>query len=137
VREYAARVAAPVVKASAKPGLSPRAASLTDARPLLRHAVFAKPVGNSRAVVQLGAYSSSAGVSGAWTRVAAKYPALRGYSPTIARFDSPRGTVYRLSVSGFASGRNAQDMCLALKRSGGACFVRSVAGDRPVQLASL
>ena len=88
-------------------------------------------------MVQLGAYSSRAGVSAAWAKLAAKYPALRGYSPATARFDGPNGTVYRLSVSGFESSGNAKSMCSSLKTRGGACFVRSVAGDAPIRLASL
>lgn len=138
-RAYAEAVAAPVVKASkarkssARPGLSPRAASLAHASLPVRRAAF----GASRSVVQLGAYSSRAGVSAAWAKLAAKYPALRGYSPATARFDGPNGTVYRLSVSGFESSGNAKSMCSSLKTRGGACFVRSVAGDAPIRLASL
>jgi D-alanyl-D-alanine carboxypeptidase len=140
VRQLVAAVApaTPVArKVSAQPGLSPRAASLTGPRPQLRNAAFVRASGNSRSVVQLGAYASRNGVASAWNRVAAKYPALRGFVPGTARFDYAKGTVYRLSVSGFSSSRHAQDMCAALKRSGGACFVRTVAGDRPVRLASL
>ena len=142
-RAYAEAVAAPVIqaslsnkaarKASARPGLSPRAASLNDAGLPVRRSAF----GGSRSVVQLGAYSSRAGVSAAWAKLAAKYPALRGYSPTTARFDGPKGIVYRLSLSGFESGGNAKSMCSSLKTKGGACFVRSVAGDAPIRLASL
>ena len=142
-RAYAEAVAAPVIqaslsnkaarKASARPGLSPRAASLNDASLPVRRSAF----GGSRSVVQLGAYSSRAGVSAAWAKLAAKYPALRGYSPTTARFDGPKGIVYRLAVSGFESGGNAKSMCSSLKTKGGACFVRSVAGDAPIRLASL
>ena len=72
----------------------------------------------------------------AWSNIAKKYPALRGYSPATARFDSAKGTVYRLSVQGFESDGAARD-CASLKRAGGKCFVRSVAGDAPVRLASL
>ena len=142
-RAFAEAVAAPVIqaslsnkaarKASARPGLSPRAASLNDAGLPVRRSAF----GGSRSVVQLGAYSSRAGVSAAWAKLAAKYPALRGYSPTTARFDGPKGIVYRLSLSGFESGGNAKSMCSSLKTKGGACFVRSVAGDAPIRLASL
>ena len=131
VADYQHRVA------GAKPGLSPRAASLSGDRPALRRASFAVASGNSKSVVQLGAYSSQANVSAAWNKVSAKYPSLRGYKPGTARFDGPRGIVYRLSVSGFASQGHAQNMCSALKNRGGACFVRTVAGDRPVQMASL
>ena len=131
------RVSKPHRVAAAKPGLSPRSASLNDSRLPLRRAAFAVASGNSKSVVQLGAYSSRAAVSSAWARVAAKYPSLRGYKPGTARFDGPAGTVYRLSVSGFASQGHAQNLCASLKSKGGACFVRSVAGDRPVQMASL
>ena len=118
--------------AAAKPGLSPRAARL------MHKASFPKVArGNSKSVVQLGAYNSRAFVGAAWSDFAKKYPALRGYSPATARFDSARGTVYRLSVQGFASDSAARDFCVALKQAGASCFVRSVAGDAPVRLASL
>jgi D-alanyl-D-alanine carboxypeptidase len=120
-----------------RPALSPRAASFTDSRPAVRKAAFPKAErGNSNAVVQLGAYSSRNSVGVAWNNFAKKYPALRGYTPATARFDGPKGTVYRLSVQGFVSDGNARDFCGALKRAGGNCFVRTVAGDAPVRLAS-
>jgi hypothetical protein len=53
-----------------------------------------------------------------------------------ARFNSPKGLVYRLAVKGFANAEQAKDMCLSLRRAGGSCFVRTVAGDVPVRLAS-
>lgn len=120
----------------ARPGLSSRVASLRQpVRASFHRAAFAR--GSSKSVVQLGAYGSRAGVNAAWARFAAKYPALRGYNPATAQFNATGGQVYRLSVSGFGSDGQARDFCVSLKRSGGACFVRTVAGDRPVQLASL
>lgn len=92
--------------------------------------------GNSTTVVQLGAYGSPERVAAAWSSTARKYGALRGYMPVSAKFDSARGTVYRLSVKGFASVDDAKNLCVALRRSGGSCFVRTVAGDAPVQYAS-
>ena len=138
-RAFAEAVAAPVIQASKarnsspRPGLSPRAASLDNASLPVRRTAF----GGSRSVVQLGAYSSRAGVSSGWAKLAAKYPALRGYAPSTARFEGPKGTFYRLSVSGFGTGGDAKSMCSSLKTKGGACFVRSVAGDAPIRLASL
>ena len=121
-----------VVLADAKPGLSPRASNL------FRKASVAKPArGNSNAVVQIGAYSSSNFVHVAWNNISKKYPALRGYDPSTARFTTAKGTVYRLSVKGFASDAQARDFCSSLKRAGGSCFVRDTAGDAPVRLASL
>ena len=119
-------------KADAKPGLSPRAASL------MHKASFPEVArGNSKSVVQLGAYNSRGFIGTAWSSLAKKYPALRGYTPSSARFESDKGTVYRLSVQGFASDGDARDFCVALKQAGGACFVRTVAGDAPVRLAAL
>ena len=92
--------------------------------------------GKSKAVVQLGAYSSEERVSVAWAQLSKKYPALRNYSPMIARFDGPRGTVWRLSVRGFDNQQEAIARCSTLRGKGGKCFVRSTAGDSPVQFAS-
>jgi Flp pilus assembly protein TadD len=119
-------------KPTAEPALSPRAASL------FQKASFPKVArGDSNSVVQLGAYTDRGFVNVAWGKLAKKYPALRGYSPSTARFASAKGTVYRLSVQGFASDSDARDFCEALQGAGGNCFVRSVAGDAPVRLASL
>jgi hypothetical protein len=105
---------------------------------LVQKASFPKVArGNSKSVVQIGAYGSRGFVNVAWGNFARKYPALRGFKPATARFDSAKGTVYRLSVQGFASDGAARDFCTSLKRAGGTCFVRSVAGDAPVRLASL
>ena len=120
----------------AKPALSPRAASFEAPKASVRAAALPRSFGRNSAVVQLGAYSSRSGVDAAWNRFAAKYPMLRGYTPAAARFVSAKGTVYRLSVGGFSSHGQAQNFCASLKRAGSGCFVRSVAGDAPVRMAS-
>jgi D-alanyl-D-alanine carboxypeptidase len=91
--------------------------------------------GNSNAVVQLGSFSNSKSVLAAWNIAAHRYSALRGYAPMSARFASTRGTLFRLSVHGFASVSEASALCASLRHSGGKCFVRNVAGDAPVQIA--
>jgi len=91
--------------------------------------------GNSPAVVQLGAYGSPDRVLAAWNGSAKKYGALKAYLPMSARFASPKGVFYRLSVRGFASDAEARNLCMALRRQGGSCFVRNVAGDAPVNIA--
>jgi Flp pilus assembly protein TadD len=121
----------------ARPALSPAAVRLSDSAPLIRKAAAPKPrAGNSRAVVQLGAYSSRDRVAVAWARAAGKYGSLKGFTPVTAKFEGPRGTVYRLSVKGFANNSEAINLCASLKRAGKNCFVRSVSGDAPVQFAS-
>ena len=88
-------------------------------------------------MVQLGAYTTRSSIAAAWKKNANRFGALRGYTPLAARFDGERGTVYRLSVQGFASARQAIQMCSSLKRAGASCFVRNAAGDAPVRYASL
>lgn len=95
-----------------------------------------KASGKSNSVVQLGAYSSPERVSIAWNRITKKYPALGDYTPMRARFDGPKGPVWRLSIKGFASQQEAIQRCERLQSRGGSCFVRRVAGDSPVQFAS-
>jgi Flp pilus assembly protein TadD len=102
----------------------------------LRNASLHRARGNSNAVVQLGAYGSRERVAAAWELLTGRYPALREYSPMIARFDSKRGTVYRLSIKGFGSQQEALARCRSLRGNGGSCFVRNVAGDAPIRMAS-
>jgi len=92
--------------------------------------------GNSPAVVQLGAYGSPDRVLAAWNGSAKKYGALKAYLPMSAKFASPKGVFYRLSVRGFTSDAEARNLCMSLRRQGAACFVRNTAGDTPVQYAS-
>ena len=99
-------------------------------------AATAQHRGKSPVVVQLGAFQSPGSVLTAWNGAAHKYGALKAYLPTSARFASPKGTFYRLSVRGFDSLGEANSLCNSLRRKGGSCFVRNFAGDAPVQYAS-
>ena len=100
------------------------------ARPVVR-----PQVGPGDAIVQLGAYRSPQSVDVAWNKLTKRHPALRAYLPLRARFDSPKGTFYRLSIQGFGNQREAIARCQQLKSRGGQCFVRPFAGDAPVQIA--
>ncbi len=127
------KLAAAAVKPARKaprPALS-RAASPVDPS-LVRKAAF----GNSNAVVQLGAYSSRERVELAWNKAVDQYSSLKGLMPVTARFDGSKGSVYRLSVKGFASDREAARFCGSLKAVGRSCFVRHASGDAPVSFAS-
>jgi D-alanyl-D-alanine carboxypeptidase len=132
--EYSAP-AAPVVTVQLAPP-KPRAVPAFRGASLRRAALPRLFAGKSNAVVQLAAYGSRAYVADGWNKFVRRHASLRNYSPVVAQFNSPRGVVYRLSVKGFASANDAKDLCQSLKRSGGACFVRSVAGDAPVRIAS-
>jgi D-alanyl-D-alanine carboxypeptidase len=92
--------------------------------------------GKSTAVVQIGAYGSPQRVATAWDNASKRYSMLRDYTPMSARFHSSKGLVYRLSVKGFSGPSEAKNLCASVRRAGGSCFVRSVAGDAPVRLAS-
>ncbi len=136
-RRVAASALTPKFASSmSQPSLSPRAAALTDAGMLYRRAALTTSSQRSRTVVQLGAYASRDRVSIAWRHVSGRFSSLRGYTPVAARYDGERGTFFRLSVQGFGSARDAVAMCSGLKRAGATCFVRKVAGDAPVQMAS-
>ncbi|HEY8591326.1 MAG TPA: SPOR domain-containing protein [Sphingomicrobium sp.] len=87
-------------------------------------------------VVQLGAYRSPEYLDAAWAKLTQRYPALRAYLPLRARFNSPKGTFWRLSIQGFSNQQEAVARCQLLKSRGGNCFVRPFAGDAPVRLAS-
>jgi Flp pilus assembly protein TadD len=113
-----------------------KAASAKVAKLVRKPASLPRRSGNSTAVVQLGAYGSPQRVAAAWTDAARRFTVLRAYSPMSARFNSPQGLVYRLSVRGFGSAREAAVLCASLRKAGGKCFVRTVAGDAPVRIAS-
>ena len=106
------------------------------ARPKVRRIAAAAHRGDPKVVMQIGSYGSPQQVSTGWTRLTQRYPALRAYLPLRARFDSPKGTFWRLSIQGFDSQHEAQSRCQVLRSRGGACFVRGAAGDAPVRLAS-
>ena len=105
-------------------------------RPAVRQASLRRATGKSTSVVQLGAYGSPQRVAAAWNNAARRHAMLRAYSPMSARFTGPKGLVYRLAVQGFNDPEQAKNLCLSLRRAGGTCFVRTVAGDVPVRLAS-
>ncbi len=96
----------------------------------------AKRFGASKAVVQLGAYATQAGLKAGWTTITRRHGSLSAYVPASARFADARGSVYRLSLKGFASDGEARELCMKLKASGATCFVRNAAGDAPVRFAS-
>ena len=114
----------------------PKKAPVAVHRAKLHRVAIRRPVGPGDAVVQLGSYRSPAQVAAGWNNLTQRYPALRGYLPLKARFDSANGTYWRLSIQGFSSQREAIARCNLLKSHGGKCFVRGFAGDAPVQIAS-
>ena len=88
-------------------------------------------------VVQLGAFSSAAGVERAWAMASKRYPFANEREPLSTTVTLPgKGTFHRLSVAGFETHLEASRLCRSIRARGGACFVRTNAGDAPVQWAS-
>jgi Flp pilus assembly protein TadD len=88
-----------------------------------------------RFAVQLGAFSSAAGVERAWAKAYRRF-GFESHTPLSTTFSvAGRPTLHRLSVAGFASRGEADRTCRSVRAKGGVCFVRAVAGDAPVQWA--
>ncbi|HEU0100306.1 MAG TPA: tetratricopeptide repeat protein [Allosphingosinicella sp.] len=109
------------------------AAPRFEARP--RAARAAAQSGAGRFAVQLGAYSSPSSVEKAWSQMLKRFGFV-DLTPLSTTVSVPgRGTLHRLSVAGFASREAAGRTCRSIQAKGGACFVRTVAGDAPVRWA--
>jgi Flp pilus assembly protein TadD len=91
--------------------------------------------GNSRFVVQLGSFSVEANAERAWVSAEQRF-GLADQQPLTTTFEFGGRTLHRVAIAGFASQSDAQRMCNSIKSRGGACFVRSQAGDAPVRWAA-
>ena len=111
------------VKAAAvKPAPPAKPASI--ANPLADGAaVPAKP---GPAAVQIGAYSSKDLADAGWNDAAGLAPgAMAGKNKRITPVTRDDGsTLYRTSITGFASREEAQALCAKLKAAGQSCFVK-------------
>lgn len=121
--------AAPAIQAT-EPRFEP--APKAEAAPAAPKAAAAGP---GRFAVQLGAFSSPAGVERAWASAYKRYGFADRTPLTTTVQLRGKGTFHRLSVAGFASHAEASRVCRSVKAKGGACFVRSVAGDAPTRWA--
>jgi len=84
-------------------------------------------------VVQLGAFSSAHRTEAAWTRINGKARYLSNFTPVGSGFRQGKATLYRLSISGLDTRAQADRLCRRIKASGGVCFVRGQANDRPMR----
>jgi len=91
--------------------------------------------GNSRFVVQLGAFSNEGNAERAWQQASQRF-ALDGRAPLTTTIEINGRTLHRVSVAGFAGQSDAARMCGQIRASGGACFVRPNAGDASVRWAA-
>jgi Flp pilus assembly protein TadD len=125
----------PVLRHRAMPALAPIRPFTAPARRVLASAVEAPAAGPGRFAVQLGAFSSAAGVERAWAQAYKRF-GFEAHTPLSTTVSVGGNKFHRLSVAGFASRGDAERICRSVHAKGGACFVRAVAGDAPVQWAS-
>lgn len=98
----------------------------------------AKSVLDSRSgwAVQLGAFSTEAAARQAWTTYGKRFAALDGLPATSHQAVVGGKNYFRLTANGLGTRQAAASLCGAIKRSGGACFVRNLSGREDVRWAS-
>jgi cell division protein FtsN len=84
----------------------------------------AKP-GDAPVLIQIGAFSSEALADKEWSKVASIAPGpMAGKGKRVVPISKDGATLYRTSITGFASRDQAQGVCDRLVAAGGKCFVR-------------
>jgi Flp pilus assembly protein TadD len=102
---------------------------------LARFETSARKRGTGHFVVQIGAYRNLNQASRAWGEATRRY-GFGDKQPLSTTVTLPgRGTFYRLSVAPFEAAGQAARACQTIRTRGGACFVRTLAGDAPLQYA--
>ena len=91
--------------------------------------------GVGRFVVQIGAYRTQRQTEQAWAVVQRRYRLDREPLSTTVTIPG-KGLLHRLSLAGFETQLEASRTCGSIRNKGGACFVRTAAGDAPMQWAS-
>ncbi|HET9428973.1 MAG TPA: tetratricopeptide repeat protein [Allosphingosinicella sp.] len=94
-----------------------------------------RPTSHGRFVVQIGAFSNEGNAERAWQQAEQSY-GLGRLQPTTTTINIDGRTLHRVSVSGFATSLDAGRLCASIKSRGGACFVRTNAGDAAIRWAA-
>ncbi len=89
-----------------------------------------KKVVQGRFVVQLAAYASQGAIRQGWSQLSRRY-ALHGTPHSAVASVPGKGKMHRLSV-GYGTQAEALRACSTIRRKGGACFVRTNSGDKPL-----
>jgi cell division protein FtsN len=118
------------------PADAPRSAAAGDDRPDALDGLIAKadktkapakPAATdagAASVVQIGAFSSEQLADKEWSKAAAVAPgAMAGKGKRVVPVTRDGDTLYRTSITGFASREQAAALCNQLKAAGGSCFV--------------
>ena len=122
------QVPAPVIKASVPVASAP-------IRAFQPRKEVRKARSTGRYVVQIGAYRSAVQVEKAWAQAIRRYRFAREPMSTTVAIPG-KGTFHRLAIAGFETPAEAGKRCGEIRAQGGTCFVRTGAGDAPVQWAS-
>jgi cytoskeletal protein RodZ len=122
-----------VAAAPAKPVAKPKddVVALLDAKPAKPAAKVeaapapSAPASHGAAVVQFGAFSSSALAGSEWAKLAKAYPSeMAGKGRLVESVDKDGKTLFRGAVSGFSARADAVAFCAKLKADGKACIVK-------------
>jgi Flp pilus assembly protein TadD len=108
--------------------------------PVASRVLRAAPLPGSRSasgkfVVQIGAFSSAANAARAWQTYETRY-GLRAEQPVTMTIDHHGRLMHRVAISGFVNRKEASQVCRVIQTRGGACFVRSNAGDASIDWAA-
>jgi len=112
-----------------------RALAPAAARAFRTGALPGKRVPNGSFVVQIGAFSSAQNADRAWQTYEQRF-GLKAEQPVTMTLDHRGRLLHRVAISGFASRKEAAQVCTAIRTRGGECFVRSNAGDAAINWAS-
>ncbi len=89
-----------------------------------------------RYVVQIGAYRHVIQAERAWADAQRRYGFSESQAVSTTVTLPGRGTFHRLAVAGFEAPQQAARTCGTIRARGGTCFVRTLAGDAPLQYAA-
>ncbi|WP_395443115.1 SPOR domain-containing protein [Caulobacter sp. UC70_42] len=104
---------------------APKPVQLAAAAPAKPVAATPATASSGPAMVQIGALSSPALADKAWTDATRLAPGLAaGKGKKVEAIDKNGTTLYRTSVTGFASREAAKAFCEAISASGKSCFVK-------------
>lgn len=117
----------PVVKAPPEKPVEKPAAKAAPEKPVAARKAEPTPAPAAKggAVVQIGAVSSPQLADKTWNEAVAAAPGLAaGKGKGVEKVEKDGKTLYRTSVTGFATRAEAQAFCGKLKAAGKACFVK-------------
>lgn len=118
---------APTIEALATAAIAPRPVAAKPVVVATATTTAPKPAASAggAAMVQIGALSSPALADKAWSDAARLAPGLAaGKGKKVEAIDKNGTTLYRTSVTGFASRESAKAFCDAISAAGKSCFVK-------------